>query len=417
MGDTDPRAIPKGLPWTFGQETILGTWLFGGRFPMPTAVLRLNPLAANIHEMARFCSDHNVLLAPHAKTTMSPEIIHRQMSAGAWGMTVATAWQAAQVTAMGVQRILIANEVTDAGSLALLGELMSRNEDVRVWCWVDSKSSLSLVEKLAAHADQLSLLVEFGIRGGRTGLREAHEVLDLAHRVAAGPFVLTGFSGFEGIIATPQASESIALVDEYFDELAALTRHAWQEGLLAGAAPAFVSVGGSAYQDRAALHLASALHDLPIDVVIRSGCYVTHDARAYHAISPFGQTPRMPYTLQEAIEVWGPVLSIPEHGKAIAGLGRRDASFDAGFPVARRLMRSSAQQPEVIPPGSDNPVEVVGMNDQHTYLTVDPHFALEVGDLIGFGISHPCTTFDKWGSLPIIDDSDIVVDIATTHFV
>lgn len=417
MRDQDALVFPKGLPWTEPGETILGRWLFDGTFPMPTAVLRSDPLMGNINEMARFCSDYGMQLAPHAKTTMSPQIVRRQVEAGAWGMTVATAWQASQVAAMGVGRILIANEVTDPGSLALLGTLMSRHADIKVWCWIDSPESLRLIEHLASHAGQLGLLIELGIPGGRAGVRSLQEALNLAHRVAQGPLGLSGFSGFEGIIGAGAISEALGRVDDYLNELAELTNQAWRDGLLTAASPALVSVGGSAYQDRVAVQLASRLRGLPIEVILRSGCYVTHDTKAYHCISPFGESQRLPYTLQQALEVWAPVLSTPEEGKAIAGLGRRDAGFDAGWPVPLRIMRQSADRVEEIPHGFGPPLEVVAMNDQHAYLDIASEFRLTTGDLLGFGISHPCTTFDKWGAIPIVDASDVVIDIATTRFV
>lgn len=160
---------PKGLPAPSAHEQVIGKWLFDGTFPLPTAILRQEQLESNIAAMAAFCTDYGLLLAPHAKTTMSPQLIQRQLEAGAWGMTVATAWQAAQVAAMGVQRILIANEVSDAGSLHLLQRVLAEREDLQLWCYVDSVDLLDRLEALASFADRLGLLVEFGIKGGRTG--------------------------------------------------------------------------------------------------------------------------------------------------------------------------------------------------------------------------------------------------------
>ena len=41
---------------------------------------------------------------------------------------------------------------------------------------------------------------------------------------------------------------------------------------------------------------------------------------------------------------------------------------------------------------------------------------LRVGDLVGCGISHPCTAFDKWRLIPVVDDNYGVVDAVLTYF-
>lgn len=407
---------PKGIPAPSVREQIIGKWLFDGTFPMPTAVLRSEQLNANISTMSDFCAHFGLLLAPHAKTTMSPELIQRQLRAGAWGMTVATAWQAGQVAAMGVQRILIANEVSDGGSLHLLQQVLAERDDMHLWCYVDSVDVLDRLGSLAPFAGRIGLLVEFGIKGGRTGVRTPAEAITLARIVARGPFHLAGISGFEGLIGGSDLADGIAQVDAYLEEMARIARTAWDESLLSSTEFPIVTVGGSAYPDRVALCLVPALSGLGINVVLRSGCYISHDSLAYDACSPFGSSPRLPYALHEALEVWAPILSTPEDGRAIASMGRRDCSFDAGLPVARRLLKRSEQVPVSLPEGEASPITVVALNDQHAYLDVRGEPGLQVGDLVGFGISHPCTTFDKWGTIPIVNQRDVVVDIATTRF-
>lgn len=416
MASSTGIAGPKGVPVFRSPDEVIGRWLFDGTFPLPTAIMRQQPLESNINTMANFCADYDLLLAPHAKTTMSPKLIQLQLNAGAWGMTVATAWQAAQVAEMGVPRILIANEVADEGSLRLLQKVLSVHTELQLWWYVDSMALLEPLDRLLPYSERIGLLVELGIPGGRTGLRNPHEALELAKHLKGGPFRLAGFAGFEGLIGGTDLAEGITKVDAFLNQLAEVAHRASEKGLLTADADPLVTVGGSAYQDRVALCLVPALADLDVDVILRSGCYVTHDAVAYHACSPFGGSPRLPYHLQEALEVWAPILSVPEPGKAIASMGRRDCSFDAGLPVARRLLSSSGSAPISLALGSENPIAVTALNDQHAYLDLNHGFDLQVGDLIGFGISHPCTTFDKWGMIPIVDQGDVVVDLATTRF-
>jgi D-serine dehydratase len=56
------------------------------------------------------------------------------------------------------------------------------------------------------------------------------------------------------------------------------------------------------------------------------------------------------------------------------------------------------------------------MMDQHAYLHIDEGDDIRVGDMIGFDISHPCLTFDKWRWLPIVDAQYSVVDVVQTFF-
>jgi D-serine deaminase-like pyridoxal phosphate-dependent protein len=59
---------------------------------------------------------------------------------------------------------------------------------------------------------------------------------------------------------------------------------------------------------------------------------------------------------------------------------------------------------------------VTSVNDQHLFLSVSPEVVLEVGDVVRLGLSHPCTVFDKWQLLPVVDDDGIVVDLVRTFF-
>jgi D-serine deaminase-like pyridoxal phosphate-dependent protein len=328
--------------------------------------------------MAGYCASHGVLLAPHGKTTMSPEIVRRQLGHGAWAITAATAWQAAVLASFGVRRIILANQVVDRGSLQILRDLSG----VELYCLVDSPEALELIAPLRPR-----VLVELGLPGGRTGLRDDAAALRLARLVEAGPATLAGVAAFEGIVAAPTLAGNLRLVDGLLHRLAAVAAR------LPVADP-MVTVGGSAYFDR----VVAVLGGGPWRVVLRSGCYVTHDVGAYDELSPFGATGRGPLRLRDALHVWAPILSRPEPGLALAGLGRRDVSADAGLPVPRAAGR------------------VTAINDQHAYLDIPADSELRVGDVIRFGISHPCTTFDKWRVIPVVTADGTVRDLVHTYF-
>jgi len=174
-----------------------------------------------------------------------------------------------------------------------------------------------------------------------------------------------------------------------------------------------VTAGGSAFPDRAVTCLGGEWNlSRPVRLVLRSGCYLTHDAVHYKQLSPFGG--RIPETgeLEEALEVWGAVLSLPEPGLAILGFGRRDVPHDLELPVPR-LVKTPGPQPP-IPLRAE--ASITRLMDQHAFLKVSAEANLKVGDLIGCGISHPCTAFDKWRLIPVVDDGYVVIDAVLTYF-
>lgn len=407
VAEPAPSPLPKGLP-TGDVRAVVGRDLFDGTFPLPVAVLRDGALSANISTMARFAEGSGALLAPHAKTTMSPQIVARQRAAGAWGMTTATAWQAARVAEMGIDRVVLANQVTDRGSLRLLQDLLDARPSLVVWAYADSAESLAALDSVAPERPgSLRVLIELGFPGGRTGVRTSAQAHDLALLAARRRHPVAGVAAFEGTITAEDLPSTITRVDEFLEEVGSLAVGLATDGLLTTDEPV-VTVGGSSYPDRAVIVLAEPLAAAGLRLVLRSGCYVTHDHGAYAATSPFGDLPRGALRLTPAIEVWGSVLSRPEADLALVGVGRRDVSYDAGLPVVTGR-RAAAEH--------DGPVPVVtALNDQHAYLRVDPADPLGPGDLVAFGISHPCTTFDKWQAMPIVDDDYTVVDVATTAF-
>ncbi len=120
--------------------------------------------------------------------------------------------------------------------------------------------------------------------------------------------------------------------------------------------------------------------------------------------------------------VWGQVLSVPEPGLAVCGIGRRDVSFDIDLPVA--LWLRSQSDDGWLAPRELAGTRVTALNDQHLYLALDADKAgagqvggpataqVRPGDVVGFGISHPCTTFDRWRVAAVVR-GDEVVDLAT----
>jgi len=272
-----------------------------------------------------------------------------------------------------------------------------------------------MTEALAALRPRrpLPVLLEMGFRGGRAGCRTPEQAGEVAGAVARSPHLrLAGVEGYEGIIEEGDLGATLRSVDEYVDRIRAVTESLAAGGTFRGSDEAVVTAGGSAYFDRVVERLTAPWElGLPVRVVLRSGCYVTHDAGHYQRLSPFGARGNGEPRLRPALEVWGVVLSRPEPGLAIVGFGKRDVPHDLGLPIPQTV-----QTPERGLRSLDGTLTVVALNDQHAYVKVEPGENVEVGDLVGCGISHPCTAFDKWPLIPVVDDDYMVINAVRTFF-
>ncbi|EKF18514.1 alanine racemase [Nitratireductor pacificus] len=412
------KGLPFGVPpMRLGDVGGQGWSLLAGDIPLPAAIIREDILRANSAWMRDFTAANDLLLAPHGKTTMSPHLFDLQIADGAWAITVATVQQLEVCRRFGVKRILLANQpVGRAAADACFGAL--RDEALELYCLADGEAGLALLADATRRnppppGNPLRILVEAGFTGGRTGARTRAEALALARGIAAMPGLqLAGFECFEGVLPTPQAA------DELIDDVAALASAALDEGLVAGEAPVVISAGGSSFFDRVGERFDRVSFSRPVLRVLRSGCYLTHDtmgyAKAFQRIVSETTLNLPAGGLEPALEVWAYVQSRPEAGRVMLTMGKRDVGFDAGLPQPQRWYRpaSGMDAPQPIPGGH----ETVALNDQHCHLTVPQDSPLAFGDMVGFGIGHPCTTFDKWSMPLVVDEQYRVTKALKTYF-
>jgi len=411
------KSFPAGAPTTIREVRAQGWNVLGSDFLPPVMVLKDAALRHNSKLVAAYCKRHDFLLAPHGKTTMAPQLLKLQLEDGAWAVTAATTSQVRVWRAMGVERVILANQLVEPAAIRWVASELDADPGFDFYCLVDSVAGVRLLESSLGGTTlsrRLQVLLEAGPKGGRSGCRTHEAAVEVARAVAGSRrLALAGVEAFEGVIDAPTLGGTIHAVDDFLQDMRALVQELDGADLFAQSAAVTVTAGGSAFPDRAVACLGGEWNlSRPVRLVLRSGCYLTHDAAHYQQLSPFGG--RIPQTgrLEEALEVWGAVLSTPEPGLAILGFGKRDVPHDLELPVPR-LVKTPGPQPP-IPLRAEASISKV--MDQHAFLKVSADANLKVGDLVGCGISHPCTAFDKWRLIPVVDEGYVVIDAVLTYF-
>jgi D-serine dehydratase len=411
----------KGLPLPAGVPvTRIGDlgWNALKDLDYPVLVLHEEQLRHNIATMAEYCRHYRVQLAPHAKTSLSPQLIRRQLEAGAWGATAATAAQVRGLLAIGVPRILLANLLVDPLMIRwIASHVLGGDGNTGFSCYVDSLASVELLERECGQAGlirQLDVLVEVGYVGGRTGVRSLEECLAVARAVNQSEHLrLIGVAGYEGLMpgtSMPRTGTSEpAGLAAYLESIAQVARQLNAAGLFALGQVPVITAGGSSYFDRVVAHLGPDCFGFPVQTVLRSGCYLTHDHGIYRRTSPFdGRATSARPRLQPAFELLASVLSRPEPKLVIVGFGRRDAPFDDQLPVVLGRYGDNRRRSET--PG----VQVTKLNDQHAFLEIPEDLEVGLGEVWSFGISHPCGAFDRWPAIPLVDQDHRITGAVTT---
>lgn len=393
---------------------------------LQTPLLTLDAAAmdANVGHMADWCAAKGVLLAPHGKTTMAPQLWREQLDRGAWGITLANASQLRVGHAFGLARVMVANSLTDPAAITWLAA--AQGPAFSVVSWVDSLQTVALQEKVlsAIPGSVIDVIVELGGNGGRTGIRAVAQALELARAVNAAKHLrLVGVGGYEGSLAHTADADALTTVRGYLTGVKDLHEAVLGEGLYARDADIILTAGGSAYFDDVVDVLGGCSRDGAdggprVDVIIRSGAYMVHDDGFYRGISPFGRGARAeageaPFA--SAMHAWARVVSAPEPGLAILDAGKRDMPVDEGLPEPQLLGRSLGGEMAELTGAS-----ISAVNDQHCFLRFDPETTtVNIGDVVRLGLSHPCTAFDKWTLIPVLADAgsdNRVVDLIHTFF-
>ncbi|QKW08862.1 alanine racemase [Streptomyces sp. NA04227] len=440
MAATDPSAGPKdgrrrladlaheridhrfkGLPpnadgLTVGQLAAQQRDLYTGGFTTPLLTLSAEHLAHNLGLIQTYAERHGLAFAPHGKTTMAPQLFERQLAHGAWGITLAVPHQVRVARAFGTPRVFLANEVVDAAALSWISAELDRDPGFRLLCYVDSVRGVRLMDEALSGARRpVEVVIELAAgEGARTGVRTEADALDVARAVAATETLrLVGVAGYEADV--PEAT--LPRVREWLGRLTGLTVALDGEGLFEGAEEIVISAGGSEWFDAVADSFAQLPQfSRPLLKLLRSGAYVTHDDGRYGEVTPFNRLPDEG-ALRPALRLWAQVVSRPSSTQAFVNAGKRDVSYDLGLPrvLAVRSARDGRERPAT-------GIEVTRLSDQHAWLRTegtegaDAVDAIEVGDWVALGVSHPCTVFEKWPLIPVVREDGAVTEFVRTYF-
>jgi D-serine dehydratase len=415
--DDTTKGIPLGVSTTLDEVRRFGWNVAAGDLSLPVTTLYADAIASNLETMAQYCDRHGVSFAPHGKTTMSPQLFDRQLRAGAWGLTCATPTQAAVMRRFGAKRILMANEMTEASAWRWVTAELDGDQGFQFFSLVDSVDAVRHIDNVLAAlapARALDVLLEVGVESGRGGVRSLEAAQDVAHALMESIHLrLVGVEGYEGMVASGSSREDLAALDRFFARFRTTVVELASAGLLE-CDEIIVTAGGSAYFDRVVADLTNWEEvSQPVRLVLRSGCYISHDAGKYERLSPLdGRSSREePLRLHNALTAWAAVLSCPEPGLAILGTGKRDVAHDLTLPSPRTRYGVDGSSEDL-----RGRAEMFKLMDQHAFLRLDEDLRFAPGDIVALDCSHPCTAFDKASFIPLIDRQNTVVEAIRTFF-
>lgn len=401
------RGFPTGYaPLPIAQVAGRGWRPQDGRMALPLLSLDLATFELNVEAVLRHLATEGALIAPHAKTPMSAAIARHLQEAGAWGVTVADARQASVMLEGGLSRLILANQVGGQGGARRLAALLWHHPMAEVHTFVDS---IEGVDALAAAwqaensrgkgMPDLGLMIELGT--GRAGLRDNRAAIRLMEHILALPaghgLRLSGIAGYEGAATVADEKESERRVDALMRRIVEL--HSAMRASLGPGTPLILTAGGSLWFDRVLAVLGpAAVADGRTRLILRSGALFFSDHGVYKRglVAMERRGVGFAGRIMPALRLWAEVLSAPESDLLICGLGMRDAASDQGVPMPLKIWRDGKEV------GTADHLVIEKFNDQHAFVRPMADGLLPaIGDVIEFGLSHPCTNIDRhcliWG--------------------
>lgn len=391
--DETTRGVPAGQTIRAGATPAVPLNPLNGSLPLPVLTIDLDKLEANAKAFLAFAGEQGVLVAPHAKTPMIPELLKPLVDQGAWGLTVATVQQLTVMARSGVRRLIFGSPPGGTiGCRHLAAALSAAGPEVEFYVFLDSvagaKALAGALEEV--NGPRVGALVEVGF--GRTGARTLDDALAIRDAVqqSGGRLTLAGVACYEAAAVTGSDDVRTVLPDLF--ALVSSTVDIVAEKMPENAA-ILVSAGGSLYFNEV-IAAGRAILDRHASavLVLRSGSLFFSDDGPYdRAFADMaGRGLDIGDRIGPTLSIWAEILSRPERGLAIAGFGHREAPNDLGLPVIKNVFRNGVLLK------LNSTVEVARLNDHHAFLSGSAIEQIEVGDVVEVGICHPCTTLQRW---------------------
>ncbi len=383
-------------------------------------------LLNNIKIMDNFAKENNALLAPHCKTFMSPQLINHYLKK-TWGVTISNNQQLSSIINLNIKNIIYGNLITNESNLIQYLNIINKYKNIsNIYYCVDSLFGLNLLIKLIKknkYKFKIKILIELGFKNGRCGIRNLKNFREILKKLKNSPknIIVNGLFFYEGAINNKQIGtvskkikNIIKFTHQCHDELINNNIYKDKENI--------ITAGGSEYFDLVSTYFNEYNFKNNPKLVLRPGSFVAYGHGHYEKKINYLRKRNLTGKLSKknniffepSLLLWSHVISINDNGIAIINFGKRDVSFDLGNPVALNIYRNNKKLKEI--KNISNNLKVFKLNDQHAFLKFNKNVKLNIGDLISFGVSHPCITFDKWRYFYIIDKKFNIIDTFKTFF-
>lgn len=324
----------------------------------PALLIDLDKMEANIETMANYFSTVNADLRPHVKTHKTPIISHKQIAAGAIGVTCAKLGEAEAVIHAGIRDVLIANQIVGPHKIARLINLAKHSE---IMVAVDNSQNVQAIsEAAAAKGATVRMLVEVNIGMNRCGVESGKPALELAEQIHRSPnLIFEGLMGYEGhTVAKPDRAERDTAAREAMQRLVDaknfLEKHSVEVSIMSGGGTGTFNITGS----------------IPEMTEVQAGSYVFMDS-TYRNVQGSGDQ------FDCSLSVLATVVSRPNRSRMIVDTGLKVLAKEFGIPQPIGLAG----------------VELTGLSEEHGTIQVsDENVSLKPGDKLEILPSHCCTT-------------------------
>jgi D-serine deaminase-like pyridoxal phosphate-dependent protein len=322
----------------------------------PILLIDLDLMESNIAKMADFFRNISKNLRPHTKTHKTPIIAHKQIKAGAIGVTCAKLGEAEVMVNSGISDVLIANEIVPLNKIEKLMGL-AKHADMMVA--VDDPDNVENLSRAAqSKGVNLRILLEVDTGMNRCGTLPGEPTLRLAQKVSRSKnLIFAGLMGYEGHTVTIpdfeqrklETEKSLTMLVETKD---LLERSGLQVGIMSAGGTGTYNITGQ----------------FPGITEVQAGSYVVMDVFYRNVLQDFDC----------ALTVLTTVISRPNKDVAI---------IDAGIKTTTK-----EGLPEVV--GIEG-AKVISLSEEHGRLDVSEcNVNLKPGDKIEMIPNHCCTTIN-----------------------